>query len=305
MFSSSTITERSKAGKDVAPVSLARRRRRQQMLTHRLCTLPALLVTVLVAVVPMVMLLVMSLIDEDSSAFSARYYVETLTDPFFMSTLGSTLTMAAGVTFASIVAAMPLAYLMARSPLFRNVVMPVISVPRMLPFVVVGYALILLMAPVTGLFIIWLNALGLVNGPQFFLFSWVGQAIAFSYSGVVVATAVLSGVMMSIDRQLEQAAVTLGASPFKAFLRVTLPLTMPGIIAASALIFTSIITAYAVPVILNSRVPYMISILIATNLITLQQQHLAYAQAVIVTVIALVVVVSAQIALGRYGKRGA
>jgi ABC-type spermidine/putrescine transport system permease subunit I len=285
--------------------SLARRRRQRQVLGYRLCTLPALLVTVLVAVVPMMVLIVMSFVDEESRTFSARYYVSTLTDPFFMRTLGTTLLMAAGVTVVSIVAAMPLAYLMARAPLFRNIVMPIISVPRMLPFVVVGYALILLMAPVTGLFIVWLNALGVIDGPLFFLFGWIGQAIAFSYSGVVVATAVLSGVMMSIDRQLEQAAVTLGATPFKAFLRVTLPLTTPGIIAASALIFTAIITAYAVPVILNSRAPYMISILIASNLLTLQQQHLAYAQAVIVTVIALTVVVSAQLALGRYGKRGA
>jgi len=292
------------AGTAATAVSALTRKRhfRRQML-YRLCAMPAILVTVCITLVPMGLLLWLSLQDQREGGFSLRYYAATLTDPFFLRTLGTTLSIALGVTVVSIVLAMPLAYLLARKTLLRNIIMPVISVPRMLPFVVVGYAMILLMAPVTGVLIQALNALGIVDGPLFFLFDWPGQSIAFGYSGIVVATAVLSGVLMSVDRQLEQAAVSMGASPLRAFFEITLPLSVPGIIAASALIFTTIITAYSVPVILNGRVPYMISIVIASNLLTLQQHHLAYAQAIIVTVIAISVTVAAQMMLARYGRR--
>lgn len=283
--------------------AMAKRRSFRRSLLYRLCALPAMLVTFGVTFVPMGLLLFLSLQDQREGGFSLRYYVATLTDPFFLRTLGTTLGIALGVTTVSIILAMPLAYLLARKTLLRNIVMPVISIPRMLPFVVVGYAMILLMAPVTGVVTQVLTALGIVDGPLFYLFDWPGQAIAFSYSGIVVATAVLSGVLMSIDRQYEQAAVSMGASPLRAFFEIVLPLSVPGVIAASALIFTTIITAYSIPVILNGRVPYMISIVIASNLLTLQQHHLAYAQAIIVTVIAISVTVGAQLFLNRYGRR--
>lgn len=282
---------------------LSRSRNLRRQIFYRLCALPALAVTVGVTLVPMGLLLYLSLVDQGTRMPTLRYYIASFTDPFFMRTLGTTLGLAGGVTVVSIILAMPLAYLLARKTVLRNIVLPVISIPRMLPFVVVAYAMILLMAPTTGVLIQALNSLGIVSGPLFFLFDWPGQAIAFGYSGIVVAAAVLTGVLMSVDRQLEQAAVSMGASPLRAFFTITLPLSIPGLIAASALIFTSIITAYSVPVILSGRVPYMISVVIASNLLTLQQHHLAYAQAIIVTVIAISVTAGTQIFLNRFGRR--
>ncbi len=282
---------------------LSRSRNLRRQIFYRLCALPALAVTVGVTLVPMGLLLYLSLVDQGTRMPTLRYYIASFTDPFFMRTLGTTLGLAGGVTVVSIILAMPLAYLLARKTVLRNIVLPVISIPRMLPFVVVAYAMILLMAPTTGVLIQALNSLGIVSGPLFFLFDWPGQAIAFGYSGIVVAAAVLTGVLMSVDRQLEQAAVSMGASPLRAFFTITLPLSIPGLIAASALIFTSIITAYSVPVILSGRVPYMISVVIASNLLTLQQHHLAYAQAIIVTVIAISITAGTQIFLNRFGRR--
>lgn len=146
--------------------------------------------------------------------------------------------MAAGVSAASIIIALPLAYLLARRTIARNLLMPVITVPRMLPFVVIGCAMIRLLAPVTGVLNKVLVGLGIISEPLFFLFDWEGQALAFGYSGIVIATGILTGVLMSVDPQLEDAAVSLGASRLKSFFVVTLPLSMPGIIAAGALIFT-------------------------------------------------------------------
>jgi ABC-type spermidine/putrescine transport system permease subunit I len=128
--------------------------------------------------------------------------------------------------------------------------------------------------------------------------------MAFGYTGIVIATAVLTGVLMSVDPQLEDAAVSMGATRLRSFFVITIPLAIPGIIAASALIFSSVITAYAIPVMLNGRVPYMVSLLISANLLTLQQPHLAYAQAVVVSLLAIGVTGLSQYILLRYGKSG-
>lgn len=275
----------------------------RERLLYRLCTVPALALILLVALIPLGLLFFRSLIDQGTGEFTARYYVETVTNSFFMRTLWSTVLMSSGVTALSIVMALPLAYLLARHTLLRNFLLPVITIPRMLPFVVIGYAMILLLAPITGVANRTLMALGILSEPAFILFDWPGQAFAFAYTGIVVATAILTGVLMSVDPQLEDAAVSLGASRVRTFMLITVPLSIPGIIAASALIFTSIFTSYAIPVMLNGRVPYMISVLIASNLLTLQQQHLAYAQAVMVAVLAIGVTALAQYFLLKFGRR--
>lgn len=281
-----------------------RRRILREKIFFRLCTLPAIFVTSLVALIPLGLLFVNSLRNQRSGAFSLEYYIASFGSAFFMRTLATTILMAFGVAVISILLALPMAYLLARKTLLRNFIMPIITIPRMLPFVVIGYAMILLLAPMTGVVNKVLLALGILSQPAFILFDWPGQAIAFTYSGIVVATAVLTGVLMSVDPQLEDAAVSMGATRLRTFFVITVPLAIPGIIAASALIFTSVVTSYAIPVMLNGRVPYMVSLLVSANLLTLQQPHLAYAQAVIVSVLAIGVTALSQLILTRYGRQG-
>lgn len=281
-----------------------RRRIRREKLFFRLCTLPAIFVTGLVAIVPLGLLFINSLRNQRSGDFSLEYYVASFGNAFFMRTLGTTILMAFCVALTSIVLALPMAYLLARRTMLRNFIMPVITIPRMLPFVVIGYAMILLLAPMTGVANKVLLGLGILSQPAFILFDWPGQAIAFIYSGIVVATAVLTGVLMSVDPQLEDAAVSMGATRLRTFFVITIPLAIPGIIAASALIFTSVVTSYAIPVMLNGRVPYMVSLIVSANLLTLQQPHLAYAQAVIISLLAIGVTALAQFVLMRYGRQG-
>jgi len=282
---------------------LRARRERQEKLFYRLCTAPALLLTLLVGIAPLALMLVQSFRDQNGGAWTLRYYLTSFTNSFFTHTLLTTLAMAAGVATCAILIGLPMAYLLARRTAARNILMPVITVPRMLPFVVVGYAMILLLAPVTGVLNRALVDLHIIGEPLFILFGWPGQALAFSYSAIVVAIGILTGVLMSVDPQLEDAAVSLGASRLRSFFLVTLPLGTPGLIAAWALIFTGVTTAYSIPVMLAGRVPYMISIVVATNLLTLQQPHLAYAQAVVVSIIAITATGFAQIVLSRYGRR--
>ena len=265
-------------------------------LFYRAFTLPALLVVAGTVALPLALLLFWSLVDQRSGEATIRYYVQSLASPYFLRTLLTTIIMAAGVTAVSIILALPMAYVLARHTLLRNILVPVISVPRMLPFVVVGYAMVLLLAPYTGVINKALIAAGILSEPLFILFSW-------PYAGVVIAIAILTGVFMTVDPQMEDAAVTLGAGRLKAVLTVSIPLAIPGTVAAAALIFSTVVTSYAIPVMLNSRTPYMVSVLIYNNLYSLQERHLAYAQALIVTVLAIGVTTAAQIFLSRFGSR--
>ena len=128
---------------------------------------------------------------------------------------------------------MPLAWVLARSTLpGRGVLRAVTTMPLVLPPVVGGVALLTL-----------LGRRGLL-GRQLDL--WFGLTVPFTSTAVVIAEAfvalpflVLSvdGALRSADVRFEQAAATLGASPWYAFRRVTLPLAAPGVVAGAVLCF--------------------------------------------------------------------
>jgi molybdate transport system permease protein len=108
-----------------------------------------------------------------------------------------------------------------------------VQLPMVVPPVVPGYLLLLLFGT-QGVVGRWLEA-------QF------GIVIAFTWKGAALAAAVLAFPLMvqpvslafrMIDPRLEQVATTLGASPWRAFVTVTLPLALPGIIAGAVLCFS-------------------------------------------------------------------
>jgi molybdate transport system permease protein len=108
-----------------------------------------------------------------------------------------------------------------------------VQLPMVLPPVVPGYFLLLLLG---------------TQGPiGNWLLSTFGIVIAFTWKGAVIASAVMAFPLMvqpvrlafrMIDVRLEQAATTLGATPWRAFLTITLPLAFPGIVAGSMLCFS-------------------------------------------------------------------
>ncbi|HZP12509.1 MAG TPA: molybdate ABC transporter permease subunit [Nevskiaceae bacterium] len=109
----------------------------------------------------------------------------------------------------------------------------IVQLPMVLPPVVPGYLLLLLFGT-QGLIGAWLE-------------STFGVVIAFTWKGAALASAVMAFPLMvqpvslafrMIDPRLEQAATTLGATPWRAFWTVTLPLALPGIIAGAVLCFS-------------------------------------------------------------------
>ena len=107
-----------------------------------------------------------------------------------------------------------------------------------------------------------LLTLGLVERPLPLLFSETSIVIGLSYIMTPFMVLTVSGVLQNIDRSLEEAARDLGAGSFMTFLKVTLPLSIPGIVAGSLIVFTLSVSAYVTPSILSGGKKIVMSMLI-------------------------------------------
>lgn len=125
-------------------------------------------------------------------------------------------------------------WLLARFEFFgKSILDGFLHLPLVVPPVVTGYLLLILFGRRNGVFGPW-------------LYDTFGLSFAFHYKGAALASAVVAFPLMvrairlsieSIDQNLEQAAKTLGAGPFRVFFTITLPLAVPGIISGIVLAF--------------------------------------------------------------------
>ncbi len=126
----------------------------------------------------------------------------------------------------------------------------IVHLPLVLPPVVTGWLLLI--------------AFG-ANGPVgYWLKDWLGITLMFRWTGAALASAIMALPLMvramrlsieAVDRRLEQAARTLGATPWKAFVSITLPLTTPGLLAGAVLGFARSIGEFGATITFVSNIP--------------------------------------------------
>ncbi|QCR36712.1 molybdate ABC transporter permease subunit [Nissabacter sp. SGAir0207] len=125
-----------------------------------------------------------------------------------------------------------------------------VHLPLVLPPVVIGYLLL-----------IGMGRRGLLGG---WLYQTFGLSFSFSWRGAALASAVVAFPLMvrairlaleAIDLRLEQAARTLGASPWRVFLTLTLPLSLPGIIVGAVLAFARSLGEFGATITFVSNIP--------------------------------------------------
>jgi molybdate transport system permease protein len=143
------------------------------------------------------------------------------------------------------------AWLLARGRFWgKPLVDALIYLPLVLPPVVTGYLLLLLLGR-RGLVGAWLaDHLGIV-----FAFRWTGAALACGVMSFPLLVRPIRLSIEAIDRRLEQDASTLGASPWKVFFTVTLPLALPGILAGMVLGFAKAIGEFGATITFVSNIP--------------------------------------------------
>lgn len=159
------------------------------------------------------------------------------------------------VSSLAVVCSLPLGILMAwilvrcRFP-GKSLLDSIIHLPLVLPPVVIGYLLLVVM-----------GRRGVVGQ---WLYNWFGFSFSFSWHGAVLASAVVAFPLMvrairqsleAVDPKLELAARTLGASPWRVFFTITLPLSVPGVIVGIVLAFARSLGEFGATITFVSNIP--------------------------------------------------
>jgi molybdate transport system permease protein len=161
------------------------------------------------------------------------------------------LKVAATATLFSLPLGIAVAFALARGRFYgRTLLDGLVHLPLVLPPVVIGYLLLIHFGR-QGSFGSFLEAkFGLV-----FAFRWTGAALACAVMGFPLMVQPIRLTMESIDVRLEQAASTLGASPLWVFLTITLPLSLPGIIAGAVMCFAKSLGEFGATITFVSNIP--------------------------------------------------
>ena len=151
---------------------------------------------------------------------------------------------------ASLPLAIAMALLLARRDFWgKQLLNGLVHLPLVLPPVVTGYLLLLSFGR-RGIFGAALADWGLV-----FSFRWTGAALACAIMGFPLMVRAIRLSIEAVDRKLEAAASTLGASPLWVFLTITLPLTLPGIVAGMILSFAKAMGEFGATITFVSNIP--------------------------------------------------
>ena len=160
------------------------------------------------------------------------------------------LKVAAVATLASLLPGIAVAWLLARRRFpGRALLDGLVHLPLILPPVVTGYLLLLALGR-RGLVGGWLAEVGIV-----FAFRWTGAALACAVMGFPLMVRAMRLSIEAVDARLEQAAATLGARPLAVFLTVTLPLSLPGILAGAVLAFAKAMGEFGATITFVSNIP--------------------------------------------------
>ncbi len=165
-------------------------------------------------------------------------------------TLRLSLRVSAVATLAIIVIGSPLALWMAR----RRTVMSrlsesVLSLPLVVPPVLTGYLLLVILSP-RSLVGRWLESIGLR-----FALDWKGAVVASAALAFPLFLAIARVAFEKCDRKLEDAARTLNARPVRVLFTVTLPLALPGLLAAAAVAFARAFGEFGATMMLAGNIP--------------------------------------------------
>jgi putative spermidine/putrescine transport system permease protein len=207
-------------------------------------------------VVPLILLAVLSFrgyvpTKGITDTFTLAHYTKFLTDGFYLGVLWRTLKLALLVTAISLLLGYPEAYYLTLVTGKRKAAfLALILSPLFVSAVIRTFGWMIVLAP-HGLLNTLLERLHLIDSPVKFMYSEKGIVIGLVH--VLMPYMVLSiySSLVNRNRDLERAAQSLGAHPVTTFLKVTLPLSLPGILAGTLIVVTLSVSAFVTPAMLG------------------------------------------------------
>jgi putative spermidine/putrescine transport system permease protein len=236
--------------------------------------------------------------------FTGRNYARILDDSLYVESLLSTLKIGAVTTLVALLLGYPLAHWLARmrSRAGHALLLMAVIAPMLTGIVVRTFAWITILSD-RGVVNATLVGLGLASAPLPLMYNELGTVIALVHIYVPFMVLTLAGVIGRIDERLEEAAMSLGASPIRAFLEVTLPLSIPGILAGSLLVFALAISAYVTPYLMGGQQVLTLPMLIYQQVAATFNLAFAGALGVVLLVVSIVLVIAYNHVLGSMARR--
>jgi len=260
---------------------------------------PLFLFFVAFFVAPLLLLLWVSLhTDAGNTTLGAAQYIRFLSDPFSLSVLASTLWLGVEVTLLCLVLGFPLAWVYVRSPRgWQMVLILIVLLPLLTSVVVRTFAWIVILGR-QGIVNTTLLSLGLIDAPLRLLYTEGGLVVALAQVQMPLMVLPLITSLQRLDPSLDDASSSLGAGHWRTLLKVTMPLTAPGIVAGCLLTFSAAITAFITQTLVGGGQRVFLPLYLYQQALSLSNFQFAAAIAIIFLV-AVLAVVAAFHALGR------
>lgn len=257
-----------------------------------LLLLPPTLWLVIFFIILLVIVLIYSFLERGTYGgitweFTLRNY-QRLVNDLYLNIFARSLGLAALTTLICLIIGYPLAFFIATaSPRWRNLLLFLVIIPFWTNFLVRTYAWMIILRS-EGLINTVLQSLNLIQEPLNLLFTPFAVIVGLIYGYLPFMILPLYAILERFNFSLVEAAQDLGANDIKTFFRIILPLTSPGILAGSILVFIPALGAFITPDILGGAKTVMIGNLIQNQF--LQARHWPFGSALSMGLILLVLI---------------
>lgn len=264
--------------------------------------IPCIVLVAYFMIVPLVEMVIPTFINTKDGMFSA--YKEFFTDSYMMYIFLRTIKISVISSVICMIIGVPVSYYISRvSKKIRGLFIALTVFPILTNSVVRSFAWMSILGK-NGIINNLLMKLNIINEPLSLLYTEGAIIVGTVYIFLPLMIISLVGVMENIDNDLLEAAESLGANKLKSFFKVVFPLSLPGLIVGTVLVFTGSLTAYTTPQLLGGNKNTVLATLIYQKTMTLGDWQGAAVVATIMIIVTLIVIKGINFLASRLDKRG-
>jgi len=244
--------------------------------------------------IPLLLVTVLSFMERGTYgqvvySFTLQNYVRFF-DPLYVSILFDTLVVSLLTTLLSLMIGYPLAYYIARmDKKWQHTWLLAVMIPFWINFLVRSYAWVVILRT-QGVVNTFLQSVGLITEPLPLLYNFGSVMLGMVYTLLPFMVLPIYVSLEQMDRRKLEAAYDLGATPWKAFWHVTLPLTRPGIVTGSILVFVSSIGMFVVPDVMGGAKSALIGNVIQNQFLSARDWPFGSALSIILMLLCIVLI---------------
>ena len=264
--------------------------------------IPCIVLVAYFMIVPLVDIIIPTFTNTKDGMFSV--YKEFFADSYMMSIFLRTIKISLISAVICMIIGVPVSYYISRvSKKLRGLFIALTVFPILTNSVVRSFAWMSILGK-SGIINTLLMKLNIINEPLSLLYTEGAIIVGTVYIFLPLMIISLVGVMENIDNDLLEAAESLGANKLKSFFKVVFPLSLPGLIVGTVLVFTGSLTAYTTPQLLGGNKNTVLATLIYQKTMTLGDWQGAAVVATIMIVVTLIVIKGINFLASRLDKRG-